>query len=475
MKILELLLGIFLFSNILIAEPIAQNNIYKTSPEQNKIDKSNFFRKAPYILYAGKNTKMLILWQLNTTKNCTLSWGTDSNYTTGSISSSEYGNDHQHKYLLQSLIPNTKYYFKVEVDNQNIRKGNFRSGAADNDKKISFYAYGDTRSNPSKHNLVAQAIMTSIAQDSLSQTFIVSSGDFVSNGNNESDWDNQFFAPQYTSIQKMLSSLPYLASMGNHEGQGILYDKYFPFPMYTTNRYYYSFDYGPVHFTVIDQFTNYSNGSAQYNWIVNDLASTNKEWKIILLHEPGWSAGGHYNNYTVQNVIQPLCINYGVQFVITGHNHYYARALVNGVEHITTGGGGAPLYNPHANAQNIVKTDKSYHFCKIDIDHDTLHFSAIRANGSLIETFDYHRTPNSINLNLAKTVKSIKIYSFDKNIVIDNPQNHHGNIEIYNLTGNIIYTKELSSGKQKILIPNGGIYFVRVTVGNTFFVDKLLL
>lgn len=38
---------------------------------------------------------------------------------------------------------------------------------------------------------------------------------------------------------------------------------------------------------------------------------------------PGWTSGGsHGNNSTVQSVIQPLCTQYGVDFVIGGHNHY---------------------------------------------------------------------------------------------------------------------------------------------------------
>ena len=79
-----------------------------------------------------------------------------------------------------------------------------------------------------------------------------------------------------------------------------------------------------------------------------------------------------------------------MQFVIGGHNHYYARAVVDGVEHITAGGGGAPLYNPDPNYPNIVICDTSHNFCKLQIDHDTLHYSAIRDDGSVIESFDYH-------------------------------------------------------------------------------------
>ena len=46
-----------------------------------------------------------------------------------------------------------------------------------------------------------------------------------------------------------------------------------------------AFDYGPVHFVVVDNYTTFTSGSAQYNWLVNDLAATAKPWKIILQHE----------------------------------------------------------------------------------------------------------------------------------------------------------------------------------------------
>ncbi|RUM69954.1 MAG: hypothetical protein DSZ09_05030 [Sulfurovum sp.] len=158
--------------------------------------------------------------------------------------------------------------------------------------------------------------------------------------------------------------------------------------MYASNRYYYSYDYGPVHFTIIDQFADYSKGSKQYNWIKHDLENSVKKWKILLLHMPGWSAGGHSNNSDVQSLIQPLCVNNNVQMVIAGHNHYYARAVVDTVQHITSGGGGAPLYHPNSNADNIIKTDKSYHFLKIDINENIMHVSVIRSDGSIVETFN---------------------------------------------------------------------------------------
>ena len=57
---------------------------------------------------------------------------------------------------------------------------------------------------------------------------------------------------------------------------------------------YYSFDYGPAHITVVDQYVSFAPGSAQYIWLENDLAASQKLWKFVILHEPAWSAaGGH--------------------------------------------------------------------------------------------------------------------------------------------------------------------------------------
>jgi hypothetical protein len=239
---------------------------------------------------------------------------------------------------------------------------------------------------------VANGILSTFAADSNYQSLILSTGDLVNSGTTESDWDNQFFSPAYSHIQALLSHLPYQATMGNHEGTGVLFVKYFPYPF--VGGRYWSFDYGPIHVAVVDQYTSYTPGSPQLTWLANDLASSTKLWKFILLHEPGWTAGGdHPNNTSVQNYIQPLCVQYGVSIVFGGHNHYYARAMVNGIAHLTIGGGGAPLYTPVPSYPNIVATSMSYHFTKIEIDSTWLHFKAINTSGNIIDSFSIYKGP----------------------------------------------------------------------------------
>ena len=294
-------------------------------------------RKAPYLLYDGVDTAMQLNWQLNDSASCTIDWGVDLNYDS-TAQTIEYGDDHQHQYTFAGLSEDTKYYYQVTIGNE-IYTGDFKTAPPETSTKFSFFAYGDTRTNPAAHDSVAEKILENIQNDTAAQTFILASGDLVANGDNEADWDDQFFDPQYANIQEMLRTLPYMACMGNHERQGTGFGKYFPYVFYNSPRFYGSFDYANAHFIIIDQYTDYSSGSDQYIWLENDLAGTNKPWKIIVLHEPGWTAGGHANNTDVQDYIQPLCETYNVQFVFGGHNHYYARAEVNGVIHITTGGG----------------------------------------------------------------------------------------------------------------------------------------
>jgi len=346
-------------------------------------------RKAPYLIYAGIDTAMQILWQLNDTATCTLEWGADTGYSLGSAQTINYGSDHQHSYVIASLANNTKYYYQVIIQNDTF-PGHFQTAPADDATQLTFLAYGDTRSNPDDHDSVASQILMNYINDPDAQSIITLSGDLINDGNTETDWDDQFFDPQYQNIQQMLRTIPMVACRGNHEGNGQLFLKYFPYPYDSSGTFYWSFDYGPVHFCVLDQYTSYSVGSTQYQWLVNDLSTSTKKWKVLVFHAPGWSAGGHSNSTSVQNIIQPLCVQYGVQLVLAGHNHYYARASVNQVEHITTGGGGAPLRTPDPGYPNIITVSRAHHFCKIEIDADTLEFTAIIKDGTTIENFIYH-------------------------------------------------------------------------------------
>ena len=350
-------------------------------------------RKGPYLILTGKPTSMTVLWQLDGTATCTLEWGTDRGYGLGRVRTTEHGDDHQHAHTIDGLEPGTLYFYRVSMDGRPY-EGSFRTPPGPDSERLKFMAYGDTRTYPLDHDEVAAAMWRQIDRDPAYRSLLVVVGDLVGHGREEQDWDEQFFDPSCIHLEKLLANIPYESCIGNHELKGDgpdLFLKYFPYPW--TAPHYGSFDYGPAHFTYVDQFEDYAPGSAQYAWIVSDLARTSKPWRFVVLHEPGWSAGGHRDNTDVQEILQPLFEKYHVAIVFAGHNHYYARAVVNGVQHITTGGGGAPLYRPDPTSIGVVAVDESHHYCRIEIAGRRLDFAAVRMDGTVIDTFHLIHDP----------------------------------------------------------------------------------
>ncbi len=83
----------------------------------------------------------------------------------------------------------------------------------------------------------------------------------------------------------------------------------------------------------------------QTAWLEQKLAASTAAWKIAVFHHPPYSCGGHSGHGDVQERWVPLFESYGVQLVLSGHDHNYQRfAARNGVTYVVHGGGAAGLY-----------------------------------------------------------------------------------------------------------------------------------
>jgi len=335
---------------------------------------------------------MQVLWQLTSSQTCTIGWGTDPNRADGSAQVDDYGSDYQYSHTITGLASGTKHYYYVYADDA-YQLGSFITAPDASATDVKFMAYGDTRTTPSSHNKVVGQVINTYTLDPDFQTLMIHVGDWV-NANTEDSWTGQYFPTDQANLLQFKKEVPINGCRGNHEGSGTIYNKYWPYPY--VSSFYWSFDYGPAHFTIVDQYVDYAAGSNQYTWIVNDLASSTKQWKFIVFHEPGWTDGGAPNDPIIQNDIQPLCLQYGVDVIFAGHNHYYARCEVDGVQHITTGGGGAPLSTPEGTGDYLVVSERTYQHCEITITGDQLDFVSRRSDdGSVVDTFTITHTADA--------------------------------------------------------------------------------
>jgi Calcineurin-like phosphoesterase len=93
---------------------------------------------------------------------------------------------------------------------------------------------------------------------------------------------------------------------------------------------YYSYNYQNVHVLTMLWQPSYSSGSAQYNFVVNDLQSAsqnpNVDWIIVNIHD--WiyrSSSSNPLNDDFAEIYHPIFDQYDVDLVLSGHDHSYHR------------------------------------------------------------------------------------------------------------------------------------------------------
>lgn len=127
----------------------------------------------------------------------------------------------------------------------------------------------------------------------------------VTNGNHERFYNYSAFRNRY--------SMPYERSGGSEDG------------------FWYSFNYGNVHYVSISSENDLTTGSPQQTWLVSDLtAATSPEqraivpWIVLVIHKPLYcSADGTPGGYA--DLLEALCLQYDIDITITGHMHCYER------------------------------------------------------------------------------------------------------------------------------------------------------
>jgi 3',5'-cyclic AMP phosphodiesterase CpdA len=89
---------------------------------------------------------------------------------------------------------------------------------------------------------------------------------------------------------------------------------------------------------IIGLDSNEPSNPTQLAWLDDTLAASTATWKIVAVHHPPYSAGYQGSNHAVRDNFVPLFERYGVQLVLSGHDHDYQRSdQINGVTYIVTG------------------------------------------------------------------------------------------------------------------------------------------
>jgi phosphodiesterase/alkaline phosphatase D-like protein len=434
------------------------------------------FRKYPYLIHGGyqvdSKPSMMILWHTSTAAEAGIQFGTkdtggkviygdtikvmgDNSRDCKKITDKITGKctscctpikGYLFQYTIDNLTPGSTTYYRITLGSDSSFNASFNAALDDASKNIVFYGLGDTRadlkSGSSAENYigVVTQMLKDINEKSVERnTLCIHDGDFVGDGQNREDktgrdyWDREFFNPDEKSgdsqsVVQFLGSMPIMGVVGNHEGYlyenkfvtdyqnfGQRFKAYFPYPFYQAgkNSFYYSFDYGPVHFSMVDtnnrndpdhvkcderdskgkclnwapdqpeneessfnlQFASLapkpsdSSPNGQYEWLKNDITNSGKNWNIVVLHNPLYAASDLRDRFsnadggsvTIRDGLHKLFatdLKGKVKLVIQGHDHYYARSEKDGITYLTLGTGGA---NKGGKATSYNKAYKASH------------------------------------------------------------------------------------------------------------------
>lgn len=148
-----------------------------------------------------------------------------------------------------------------------------------------------------------------------------------------------------------LDSTPVFFINGNHEKDTLTILQTSSLYMSSSNQignyeYPYSFDVGDIHYLMIDTAIAFANSEgnitdAQYTWIVNDLANTEKQTLAFMHHSLYFDSGigSYWTDSTIAVNIIDLFESNNVEYCISGHTHYSDISVLNGIKYITTTSG----------------------------------------------------------------------------------------------------------------------------------------
>jgi 3',5'-cyclic AMP phosphodiesterase CpdA len=141
---------------------------------------------------------------------------------------------------------------------------------------------------------------------------------------------------------------------------------------------WWSADLGDVLLVGLD--SNQPGTAEQLQWLESTLSGSRERWKIVALHHGPFSSGYQGSASGVRDSFTPLFAQYGVQLVLSGHEHDYERTVaIDGVTYIVSGAGaevrrtGTEEYTAYAAA--------TFHFVDVNVFSDRIYVQAIDHDG----------------------------------------------------------------------------------------------
>jgi hypothetical protein len=313
-----------------------------------------------------------------------------------------------HEVRLTELEPGTRYHYRVRSGPLISDIYSFKTAPPLGTRRWRMALYGDSRSNPIVHHQIAERIREANVD------LILHTGDIVLNGTIHDSWRREFFEP----LGDLARSVPWVSTIGNHERDSANYFSYMALP---GNERYFGFDFANARIVCLDSngWIERGRDSKEFQWMSAHLREPRQaKWTFVAFHHPLFSAHATRPINSLRWDWAPLLLDResGVDAVLTGHDHFYARNYPmgrlgegppHGVLFLTSAGGGASLYR--CKRRDYVSYEKSvHHFTLFDVDGDKITISAIDRAGRVFDRHELRKQPSASEEFCAYEIEELK-------------------------------------------------------------------
>jgi predicted phosphodiesterase len=246
------------------------------------------------------------------------------------------------------------------------------------DGSVRFAVIGDTGTGTSKQRDIGDMMVRYHVMFPFE--FVLMMGDNLYGGEAPQDFNKKFAAPYKVLLDEKVK---FYATLGNHDLP--LQVNYANFNM--NGKEYYRFKKGNVAFYSLN--SNYMD-KKQVQWLEDELSKDTSDWKVCFFHHPPYSsAKKHGSDSQLREVVEPIFLKYGVDVVLTGHDHVYERIKPQkGIYYFVSGAAGKLREGDVKESSPL--TDKSFDrdmsFMLFEVAGDQLYFQAISRTGETIDS-----------------------------------------------------------------------------------------
>jgi hypothetical protein len=204
-----------------------------------------------------------------------------------------------------------------------------------NPSNFSFAVLGD-RTGSAEQPIFEQVLVT---VKSLNPNFVVNVGDLIEGYSQNNDTLNNQWNFIFENLQDIKEK--FFFTPGNHDALDSL-----SLQIYLSRigykRSYYSFSVGKNHFVVLDnarQEKIEKIDSTQIQWLITELSKYKKSDNIFcFMHRSFWKDA--YNN-NKPDTFHKIFTKYGVDYVFSGHDHFYCQLIWDGITYTQVGPSGS--------------------------------------------------------------------------------------------------------------------------------------